>query len=122
MEHLPGPSSAKENVEEETDIRSLHDENCKGELTNALKYCNSLLQEKDLLTENPPEKISSVSMAMGEVIHDTIINILGERKVVTEEELILFEESDSEEMYEEVSKRDSCRIFDVLMCNYCFYI
>jgi len=83
----------------------LHDENCKGELTNARKYCNSLLQEKDLLTENPPEKISSVSMAMGEVIHDTIIDILG-----------------SEEMYEEVSKRDSCRIFDVLMCNYCFYI
>lgn len=99
MEHLPGPSCSK--VEEE-DIRSLQDEDVKGELTNALKYCNSLLQENNLLTNAPPEKISSVSIVMGEVIYDKIIDIIGENKVVVDEELILFEESDTEGVYKEV--------------------
>lgn len=104
MEDLPGPSSSG-TKEEEKYTRSLDNEDCKGELTNALKYCNSLLQQNDLITEKPPEKISSVSVAIGEVMYEEIINILGERKIVTEDELILFDESDSEGVYKEVCYR-----------------
>lgn len=95
------PSTSKEKIEEEYE-RSLEDELCKGELTNALKYCYSLLQEKNLLTDKPPDKISSVSVVMGKVIFENIIDMLGERKVVTEDDLIMFDESDSEGLYEEV--------------------
>lgn len=103
MEHLPGPSTVKEQLEidDERDML-LQSEDFKGELTNALKYCNTLLQAEDLLTDTAPDKISSVSIAMGEVICEKIIDILGDRKIVVVDDLILFDESDSEEMYEEV--------------------
>ncbi|XP_071652218.1 uncharacterized protein [Temnothorax longispinosus] len=100
MEQPAGTSTAKENLEDERK-RLLKDEDFKGELTNALKYCNSLLQAKDLLTDTPPDKISSVSVAMGEVICEKIINILANRQIVIEEDLILFDENDTEGEYEE---------------------
>lgn len=64
--------------------------------------CNSLLQAENFLTDTPPDEISSVSVAMGEVICEEIINILGDRQIVIENDLILFDESDTEEIYEEV--------------------
>ena len=76
MEQPPGTSTAKENLSlEDERERLLKDEDFKGELTNALKYCDSLLQAKDLLTDTPPDKISSASVVMGEVICEKIINI-----------------------------------------------
>lgn len=78
MEHLPGPSTVKEQfeIDDERDILS-QSEDFKGELTNALKYCNTL-QAEDLLTDIAPDKISTVFIAMGEVVCEKIIDILGD--------------------------------------------
>lgn len=104
MEHLPGPSKEyKDQLEEDDSPEQLQKgEDFKGELTNALKYCNSLLQAENFLTDTPPDEISSVSVAMGEVMFEEIINILGDRQIVIENDLILFDESDTEGIYEEV--------------------
>lgn len=113
MEDVPGPSrSTGENLPDpssstaekmEVDVRDeLTDEDRKGELTNALKYCTTLLQEKGLITTTPPDKISSVSKVMGEAICEEIINMLEDHRITTEEYLIMFDESDSEGQYEEV--------------------
>lgn len=101
MDQPPSTSTVKINLEDERESL-LQNEDFKGELTNALKYCDNLLQAKDLLTDTPPDKISSVSIVMGEVICEEIINILADRQIVIDDDLILFEESDIEELYEEV--------------------
>lgn len=93
MEQLPGSSTSIENLKDGRE-QLLKSEDFKSELTNALKYCVTLLEAKDLLTNTPPDQISSVSIVMGEVIYEEIINILGDRQIITEDDLILFDESD----------------------------
>jgi hypothetical protein len=82
--------------------RSLLDENFKGEFTNALLAANCIYKKQNLLTNNPPEKMSSVSLAMADEISKATINVLNEGVIVMEEELILFSEGDDEEDFEEV--------------------
>lgn len=101
----PGPSTAIDQLQiDEEREKLLQTEDFKGELTNAVKYCNSLLEAEHLLTDTPPDKISSVSVVMGEVIFEEIVNILGDRKIIVEDDLILCNESDGEGTYEEVCK------------------
>lgn len=99
MEYLP--ITMKKEVKEEYE-QPLEDEICEGELTNALKYCNNLLQEENLLTDKPLDETSFVSIVKREVICKDIIDILGEQEVETEDNLILLEENESEGSYEEV--------------------
>lgn len=82
--------------------RSFLDEHFKGEFTNALIAANSIYEEQGLLTDEPPERITSVSLAMAEEISKVTINVLNEGIVVTDEELILFEETDDEDNFKEV--------------------
>ncbi|XP_067212474.1 uncharacterized protein [Linepithema humile] len=112
MSHLPGPSTAKEQLLTTKEIddkreRLLENKDFKGELTNALKHCNSLLKAEDFLTNTPPDQISSVSVVMGEVICEEIIKILGDRQIVAEHDLILCDESDGEEIYEELKTEEN---------------
>lgn len=95
-----GPSKSDETVNIQS--RSFIDENFKGEFTNALSYAKSIYESHELLTKNPPEKISSVSMAMADTISSAVIDILNDNYVMTEEDLILYDDSDSEGLYEEV--------------------
>jgi len=80
------------------------DEQKKNNLTNAFIYCKSLLEAKNLLTNNPPTEKSATSIVMGEEIFKEIINMLEDRQIVTDECLITAEECniDNEEMYYEV--------------------
>jgi len=100
MEKDAEPSTSQElsDIEE----RSFLNENFKGEFTNALLVAKSIYEEQNLLTNTPPEKISSVSLAMAEEISKATINILNECIVIVDEELILFDESDDEGNFKEV--------------------
>lgn len=109
-------SSAEENPSELLEIEYLQRTNdeMKNDLTNALTYCKSLLESENLLTNTPSEKISSVSIAMGDEIFKEIVCMLGERKLITDEDLITFEETDSEGEYEEVYFEFFVDIFSLL--------
>lgn len=74
----------------------------KNNLTNALTYCKSLLESENLLTNTPSQEISSTSIAIGNEIFKEIVCMLGERKIINDEQLITFEETDSEKEYKEV--------------------
>lgn len=102
MKQSLGSSNAKENLEDEQNKQLLKNKDFKGELTNVLKYCNRLLQAKDLVTDTSTDETSSMSIVMGEVICEEIINIFGNWQIVTKYDLILFDESDTEELYKEV--------------------
>ncbi|XP_070171198.1 uncharacterized protein [Polyergus mexicanus] len=95
-----GPSTSRE-LDMDLGERSFLDENFKGEFTNALLAANCIYEEQNLLTIKPPEKISSVSLAMAEEISKATISVLNEGIVTTEEELIMFHESDEEGEFEE---------------------
>lgn len=100
MEEDAGPSTSEELSEIEE--RSFLNEHFKGEFTNALLAAKSIYEEQNLLTNEPPDKISSVSLAMAEEISKATINVLNESVVVADEELILFDETDDEGNFEEV--------------------
>ena len=78
--------------------RSFLNENFKGEFTNAFFAAKSIYEERNLLINKPPEKISSVSLAMTEEISKATLNVLNE--CIVDEELILFDESDEENFKE----------------------
>lgn len=101
MEKDAGPSTSRE-LDMDLGERSFLDENFKGEFTNALLAANCIYEEQNLLTNKPHEKISSVSLAMAEEISKATISVLNEGIVTTEEELIMFHESDEEGEFEEV--------------------
>lgn len=93
------PSTSRQ-FDVDVEERSFMDDNFKGEFTNALLYANQMYEEQNLLTKEPPEKITSVSIAMAKEIHKAIINVLNDGYVTTEEELILFEENGDEDFVE----------------------
>lgn len=97
------PSTSEPMDVELLETRSFKDDNFKGEFTNALVYANSIYKKVGLLTQKPPANISSVSMAMAESISNAVIDILNDSFVTTEEDLILYDDSDSEGVYEEVN-------------------
>ncbi|KYM98426.1 hypothetical protein ALC62_10866 [Cyphomyrmex costatus] len=99
MEKDAGPSTSEELSEIEE--RSFSNENFKGEFTNALLAAESIYKERNLLTNKPPKKISSVSLAMAEQISKATLNVLNECIVIADEELILFDESDDEGNFKE---------------------
>lgn len=100
MEDDARPSTSQELPVDLTE-RSLLDDVFKGEFTNALLAANAIYEEQNLLTKNPPQKISSVSLAMAHEISKATINIINDCIISTEEELILFDESDNEGEFEE---------------------
>ncbi|XP_077279989.1 uncharacterized protein LOC143907229 [Temnothorax americanus] len=100
MEEL-GPSTSMELDVESMGERLFLDEDFKGEFTNALLYANSIYESNDLLTKEPPKRISSVSIAMAECFSSAIIDIINENYVMAQEDLILYEDSDNEGLYEE---------------------
>lgn len=79
------------------------DNKLKGEVTNALKYCETLMQNDNLITNTPPDEISSSSIAMGEEFYKNIVEMLGERQIVKEHDLITCDEIDHLQEYTEVS-------------------
>lgn len=79
------------------------DDKFKGEVTNAFKYCETLMQNNNLLTDTPPDEISSSSIAIGEEFYNNIVQMVGERQIVEEHDLITADEIDHLQEYAEVS-------------------
>lgn len=112
MKKDAGPSTSRE-LDMDLVERSFLDENFKGEFTNAT---NSIYEKENLLTNKPPEKISSVSLAMAEEISKATINVLNESIVTTEEELIMFHESDEEREF--LGGMFYCFLTTVIICYF----
>jgi len=109
MSHTPS-TSAEQNIsssESSSECSSLENNDeltMRDTLTNAFTYCKSLLPEENLITDTSPEQISAASIAMGEEIFNEIMFMLQDRKIITDEDLILPEETDvlNKEEYTEV--------------------
>lgn len=114
MEDDARPSTSQELPVDLTE-RSLLDDVFKGEFTNALLAANAIYEEQNLLTKNPPQKISSVSLAMAHEISKATINIINDCIISTEEELILFDESDNEGEFEEVCFIIFCTCISIII-------
>ena len=87
-----GSSSQKSDCEGSTseDLeRSLDDESFKGVFTNALQHSLFIYKNNNLVTENPPQNISSVSKTMAEKISEAVIDVVNECQVSVEEQLTL---------------------------------
>lgn len=63
----------------------------KGEITNALKYYENLLRNNNLRTSSPLNDISYASIPMAEQIHNSMLEILDNRQIIEDDELILIE-------------------------------
>ena len=86
-----GSSSQKSDCEGSTseDLeRNLDDESFKGEFTNALQHSIFIYKNNNLITENPPQNISSISKTMAEKISEAVIDVVNECQVSVEEQLI----------------------------------
>lgn len=53
----------------------------------------------NILTNTPPEEISSSSIAMGEEFYNEIMNMLDERKIINDHALITSDEIDHSQEY-----------------------
>ena len=101
MEKDAAPSTSQ-NLDIDFGGRSFVDEHFKGEFMNTLLAARCIYKEHNLLSNKPPEIISSVSLAMAVEISKATINVLKKGIVSMEEELVLFDESDNEGEFMEV--------------------
>ena len=100
-EQEAGPSTSQ-NLVIDFGEKSFVEEHFKGEFKNAFLAARCIYEDHNLLTDKPPEKISSVSLAIADEINKVRINVLNKGIVSTEEKLILFDESDNERVFMEV--------------------
>ena len=68
--------------------RSLDDESLKGEFTNALQHSLFISKNNNIITENPPQNISSISKTMAEKISEAVIDVVNECQESVEEQVI----------------------------------
>ena len=66
--------------------RSLDDETFKGEFTNALQHSLFINKNNNLITENPPQNICSVSKMMSEKISEAVIDVVNESQLSVKEQ------------------------------------
>lgn len=93
---VPGPSTAEE-IEDD----SLHSELSKARLKTALAYAEKLFLENNYITSEPCTAISGEHIEIGKEIYEATLEILAEKKIVTEDELISVQELDEEGLFEE---------------------
>ena len=105
---LPGPSRTGDEVEDE----SLHSDLSKLRLEYAVLYSEKLLFENDLVAPESSTVITEEAMLMGEELCHNCVEMLGEMKLITEEELISINEIDEEGLFEEVRREDSSEDYE----------
>lgn len=99
MESVPGSSTTPDS---EMDDNSLHSDVAKTRLKDAVVYFEQLLLESDLVATESSSSISQEAMLIGEELYHGAVEMLGEKKLVTDEELILLHEVDEENVFHEV--------------------
>lgn len=89
-------SSIKSNVEQKESLAGsskdeevlLNEEFAKLQLKGAVVYMDKLLEENNLITPEPPSTISYESMLIGEEMYHNTVQMIAEKKLITDEELI----------------------------------
>ena len=92
---------------EEVFLDSLHSEESKKLLKEALTHCEELLVRNDLILENPSKTISEQAALMGEEIFHYAVEMLSEEVIMEDEELILPYEEDSDLLYKPVEEDET---------------
>lgn len=98
MEGVPGSSQTSER---ECDTNSLHSDESKSRLKNAILYMEQLLLENDLVARESSGTISHEAIQIGENLYKSTVEILNNKIFVETEELIM-QETDEECLFHEV--------------------
>lgn len=101
---VPGPSTAEDSV---PDVEAQDIKDSKVLLKSAFLYCEQLLVENDQISTEPPTAIKQEHMEIGEKMYHSIRDVIAENKLVTEDELITFDEIPQEGLWEEVEESAS---------------
>ena len=96
--NLPGPSRIEDEVKDE----SLHSDVSKLRLKDALLHFQQRLVENDLVASESSTAITEEAMLMADKLFDNCMEMLAEMKITEEEELILNNDIDAENLFEEV--------------------
>lgn len=86
---MPGPSTV---IEDEPENDSLHHYVSKVLLKTILAYTEQLLYKNNLIASGPSAVITKRHMQIGKEIYNKISEILAEKKILVEDELIFFQE------------------------------
>lgn len=101
-EEIPGPSRVEEKIPED----SMHSEMSKLRLKDAVVYYEGLLAENNLIASESSATISHEAMLIGKEIYENTLEMLGEKKLVIEEEVIHMNEEYEGMSFEEVEEDD----------------
>ena len=93
MEVIPGAECHED---------SIYSAVAKRRLKDSFVYCDSLLQEADVVDTEASATISADAMAIGEVLYRFTMEMLEEMKLITDEDLIHFDEVDEKGLFREV--------------------
>ncbi|KAK2575623.1 hypothetical protein KPH14_011886 [Odynerus spinipes] len=99
MEVTPNSSTT---ADDECHEDSMHNAVAKHLLKDVFVYCDSLLQEADLIDTESSATISADAMAIGEELYQSTVEMLGEKVLVTDQDLIHFDEVEEEGLFREV--------------------
>ncbi|KAK2575342.1 hypothetical protein KPH14_009737 [Odynerus spinipes] len=99
MEVTPNSSTTSD---DECHADSMHNAVAKRQLKDAFVYCDSLLQEADIIDIESSATISADAMAIGEELYQSTVKMLGEKVLVTDEDFIHFDEVEEEGLFREV--------------------
>ncbi|XP_071574627.1 uncharacterized protein [Temnothorax nylanderi] len=103
MESVPGLSTTPDSKVYDN---SLHSDVAKTRLKDAVVYFEQLLLENDLVATESSSSISQEAMLIGEELYHGAVEMLGEKQLITDEELILLHEIDEENVFHEVDDVD----------------
>jgi len=108
-------SSIKSDVEQKESLAGsskdeevlLNEEFAKLQLKGAVVYMDKLLEENNLITPEPPSTVSYESMLIGEEMYHNAVQMIAEKKLITDEELIAIHEADENNFFRELEYNDS---------------
>lgn len=91
-------------VDEECHEYSIHSAVAKRRLKDAFVYCESLLQEAEVIDTEASATISADAMVIGEELYRATMEMLGEKILIIDEDLIHCDEVDEEDQFREVEE------------------
>ncbi|XP_046592527.1 uncharacterized protein LOC107218171 isoform X2 [Neodiprion lecontei] len=94
----PGRSHESYEIEED----SIHSEVLKQQLKDGLIYFETFLRNSNVITAEPSSSINEEAMVIGEEMFQNTLQMLAEKSLVLDEELIDINEIDDSSAYEEV--------------------
>jgi len=90
--------------EEEENASSLYSKKSKQTLKDAMDYCENLLAQNNLITGSCSSVFGEEAMAIGEEIFENTVTLLGEKKLILDEKLILPDNEDDDNLFQGVQE------------------